>query len=217
MAATTLDAVKRESRGKNEAIRLRAAGQIPAIVYGGQGDAIAVSVDPKILHRILHTASGANTLIDLSISGEAAGRVLVKDYLLDPIHHRLLHADFFRIDANKAITISVQIVLKGEPRGVKRDGGVMDFPHREVDVECFPGDIPEHLEIDVTELLIGQGVHLRDLAEGAKWTPVSDPDTLIVHVVPPRVEEAAAEAAAPVEPEVIKKGKPEKEDEKEKK
>lgn len=218
MAATTLDAVKRESRGKNEAIRLRAAGQIPAVVYGGQGGAIAVSVDPKVLHRILHSGSGANTLIDLSISGEAAGRVLVKDYLLDPIHHRLLHADFFRIDANKAITVSVQIVLKGEARGVKRDGGVMDFPHREVDVECFPGDIPEHLEIDVTEMLIGQGVHLRDLAEGAKWTPVSDPDMLLVHIVPPRAaEETAADGAAPAEPEVIKKGKPEKDDDKDKK
>lgn len=218
MAATTLDAVKRESRGKNEAIRLRAAGQIPAVVYGGQGGAIAVSVDPKVLHRILHSGSGANTLIDLSISGEAAGRVLVKDYLLDPIHHRLLHADFFRIDANKAITVSVQIVLKGEARGVKRDGGVMDFPHREVDVECFPGDIPEHLEIDVTEMLIGQGVHLRDLAEGAKWTPVSDPDMLLVHIVPPRAaEETAADGTTPAEPEVIKKGKPEKDDDKDKK
>lgn len=215
MAATTLDAVKRESRGKNEAIRLRAAGQIPAVVYGGQGGAVAISVDPKILTRILHSGSGANTLIDLSIGGEAAGRVLVKDYLLDPIQHRLLHADFYRVDANKAITVSVPVILKGEPRGVKRDGGILDFPHREVEVEVLPADIPEHLEIDVTELLIGQGVHLRDLAEGAKWTPVSDPDTLLVHVVPPRAaEEAPAEGAAPAEPEVIKKGKTDKEDEK---
>ena len=86
------------------------------------------------------------------------------------------------------------VELKGESKGVKLQGGVLDFPNREVEIEVLPTEIPEHLEIDVTELMIGQGVRLKDIAEGAKWTPVSDPDTLLVHVVPPRAEETPAEA-----------------------
>jgi large subunit ribosomal protein L25 len=106
----------------------------------------------------------------------------------------------------------VSIVLKGEPKGVKIQGGTVDFPHREVEVECLPGDIPESLPVDISELMIGQGVRLKDLAQGAKWTPVSDPDTLIVHVVAAKVEETPAEgAAATAEPEVITKGKAEEE------
>jgi large subunit ribosomal protein L25 len=212
----TLEAVKRETRGKNEARRLRVAGRIPAVVYGGQNqEPLAVSVDPKILSRILHSESGVNTLIDLKVDGGAADRVLVKDFLLDPIHHKLLHADFYRLALDKKITVTVSIHVKGESKGVKLQGGVLDFPNREVEIEVLPTEIPEHLEIDVTELTIGQGVRLKDLAEGAKWTPVSDPDTLIVHVVPPRAEEAAPEgaAAATPEPEVIKKGKTDEKEE----
>lgn len=210
----TLEAVKRETRGKNEARRLRVAGRIPAVVYGGTNqEPLAVSVDPKILSRILHSDSGLNTLIDLQIDGAAGARVLVKDFLLDPIHHRLLHADFYRLSLDKKITVTVPIELKGEAKGVKLQGGVLDFPNRDVEIEVLPTEIPEHIEIDVTELTIGQGVRLKDLAEGAKWTPVSDPDTLLVHVVPPRAEEAAAEGgAAPAEPEVIKKGKTDKDE-----
>jgi large subunit ribosomal protein L25 len=210
----TLEAVKRETRGKNEARRMRVAGRIPAVVYGGQNQKpLEVSVDPKILSRILHSESGVNTLIDLKVDGGESARVLVKDFLLDPIHHKLLHADFYRLSLDKKITVTVSIELKGEAKGVKLQGGVLDFPNREVEIEVLPTEIPEHLEIDVTELTIGQGVRLKDIAEGAKWTAVSDLDMLLVHVVPARVEEAAPEAAAaPAEPEVIKKGKPEKEE-----
>jgi large subunit ribosomal protein L25 len=210
----TLEAVKRETRGKNEARRLRVAGRIPAVVYGGQNqEPLAVSVDPKILSRILHSDTGVNTLIDLKVDGGATDRVLVKDFLLDPIHHKLLHADFYRLALDKKITVTVSIHVKGEAKGVKLQGGVLDFPNREVEIEVLPTEIPEHLEIDVTELTIGQGVRLKELADGANWTPVSDPDTLLLHVVAPRAEEAAPEAAAaPAEPEVIKKGKPEKEE-----
>jgi large subunit ribosomal protein L25 len=124
----------------------------------------------------------------------------------------MLHADFYRLQMDKAITVTVTISLKGEAKGVKLQGGMVDFPNRQVEVQCLPGDIPEHLTIDVSELMIGQGVRLKELAEGAKWTPVSDPDTLIVHVIAAKVEEAAAEgAAATAEPEVAKKGKPEDE------
>jgi large subunit ribosomal protein L25 len=212
----TLEAVKRETRGKNEARRLRVAGRIPAVVYGGKDqEPLAVSVDPKILSRILHSDSGVNTLIDLKVDGGASARVLVKDFLLDPIHHKLLHADFYRLSLDKKITVTVPVELKGEAKGVKLQGGVLDFPVRDVEIEVLPTEIPEHIEIDVTELMIGDDVRIKDVAAGARWTPVGDPETLLVHVVPPRTEEAPAEgaaAAAPAEPEVIKKGKPEKEE-----
>ena len=206
--AATLEATTRDSRGKNEARRLRAAGRIPAVLYGGADGAVALSVDPKVLSRILHSGSGVNTIIGLDVQGRGVTQVLVKEFLLDPIKHSMLHADFYRVQMDKAITVTVSVVLKGEPKGVKVQGGVVDFPHREVEVECLPGDIPDHLTVDISELLIGQGVRLKELLAGAKWTPVSDPDTLIVHVVAAKVEEAPAEAAAATaEPEVIKKGK----------
>jgi large subunit ribosomal protein L25 len=217
----TLQGVKRGSRGKNEARRHRAAGRLPAVVYGG-GDPLVISVEPKALSRILHSESGANTLITLSVDGEADSRVLVKEYQLDPITRDLLHADFYRVAMDRPITVTVSIVLTGEPKGVKQQGGILDFVQREVEVECLPGDIPEHIEIDVSELMLNEGVRLRDVAKDVKWTPVSDLDTLLVHVIALRVvaeeaapaAEAAAPATAPAEPEVIKKGKTEKEEEK---
>jgi large subunit ribosomal protein L25 len=208
MASATLEATTRESRGKNEARRLRVAGRIPAVLYGGTGGAVPLSVDPKALSRILHSGSGVNSIISLDVQGQGVTQVLVKEFLLEPIKHSMLHADFYRLQMDKAITVTVSIVLKGEPKGVKLQGGVVDFPGREVEVECLPGDIPENLTIDVSELMIGQGVRLKDLSADAKWTAVSDPDTLIVHVIAAKVEEAAPEtAAAAAEPEVVKKGK----------
>ena len=207
MASATLEATTRESRGKNEARRLRAAGRIPAVLYGGADGAVPISVDPKVLSRILHSGSGLNSIIGLDLAGKGVTQVLVKEFLLDPVKHSMLHADFYRVQMDKAITVTVVISLKGEAKGVKLQGGVVDFPHREVEVECLPGDIPEGLTIDVSELMIGQGVRLKDLATDAKWTPVSDPDTLIVHVIAAKAEEAAPAAAATAEPEVAKKGK----------
>jgi large subunit ribosomal protein L25 len=219
---TTLDAERRAGRGKNEARRLRARGRIPGVLYGGGADgnqtATPIAVDPKILSRILHSEAGANTLIGLRVEGEAA-TVLVKEYQLDPVTHHLLHADFYRVAMDKAIQVTVPIVLKGEARGVKQQGALLDFVHREIEIECLPGDIPEHIEVDVSELMLGQAVRLRDIGEGAKWKPVSEPDTMLVHVVAPKAEEVAAPEAAPVapatpaEPEVIKKGKVEKPEE----
>jgi large subunit ribosomal protein L25 len=220
MSAATLQAEKRDGRGKNEARRLRAAGRIPAVVYGAEKNkAVEIAVDPKALLRILHSESGANTLIGLSLDGGAT-QVMVKEYQLDPIDHKLLHADFYQVAMDKAITVTVPIVLKGEARGVKQQGGIVDFVHREIELETLPGDIPENITVDISELMLNQGVRVRDLrTEGAKWKAVSDEDMMIVHVVPLRAEEepAAAEAAAgapaPAEPEVIKKGKTEKEEE----
>ncbi|HVL68907.1 MAG TPA: 50S ribosomal protein L25 [Vicinamibacterales bacterium] len=216
----TLQAEKRETRGKNEARRLRAKGRIPAVVYGAEkGRAIEISVDPKVLSRILHSQSGANTLIALQGLDGGDTRVLVKDFQLDPISHRMLHADFYQVAMDKALTVTVPVVLKGEARGVKQQGGIVDFVNREIEIEVLPGEIPEQIEIDISELMLNQGVRVRDLnLEGAKWKPLTDPDVMIVHVVALRAEEPAAgtEAAAgtTAEPEVIKKGKTDKDEEK---
>ena len=217
----TLQAVKRDTRGKNAARRLRAENRIPAVVYGTEkGKATEISVDPKVLSRILHSESGVNTLIGLDLDGNST-RVLVKEYQLDPIDHKLLHADFYQVAMDKTLTLTVPIVLKGEARGVKQQGGIVDFVNREIEIEVLPGDIPEHIDIDISELMLNQGVRIRDInMEGAKWKPVSDVDLMLVHVVAPRAEEpapvadAAAAPAAAAEPEVIKKGKTDKDEEK---
>jgi large subunit ribosomal protein L25 len=218
----TLKAEKREGRGKNEARRLRAGGRIPAVVYGAEkGKAVEIAVDPKSLLRILHSESGVNTLIGLQLDGGDT-RVLVKEYQVDPIGHKLLHADFYQVAMDKALIVTVPVVLKGDAKGVKQQGGIVDFVHREIEIEVLPGDIPENITVDVTELMLNQGLRVRDLqTEGAKWKPTSDPDMMIVHVVAPKAEEVvvAADAVvaptAPAEPEVMKKGKVEKdEDEK---
>jgi large subunit ribosomal protein L25 len=218
----TLQAEKRAERGKNEARRHRAAGRLPAVVYGqtssgGAEEGVPVSVDPKVLSRILHSESGANSIITLVLDGEQTP-VLVKEFQVDPVTHALLHADFYRVAMDRAIAVTVPVTLKGEPRGVKQQGGMLDFVTRQIEIECLPGEIPEHIEVDVTELLIGQGVRIRDVLQGVAWTPLSEPETLLVHVVAPRTEEAPAEAeveaAAAGEPELIKKGKPEDEEEK---
>ena len=218
----TLDVVKRDTRGKNEARRLRAEGRIPAVLYGTRKDAklpegIAVAVDPKELLRILHLESGANTLITLKLDGTES-RVMVKEYQLDPVSHKLLHADFYQLAMDRAITVTVPFLVKGEPKGVKLQGGVLDFVTREIQVQCLPADIPEHIDIDASELMLNQSIRLRDVPEHPKWKALNDPETMIVHVVLPKVEEAPAVAeavaAAPgsaAEPEVMKKGKTDKE------
>lgn len=223
----TLDVIKRDGMGKNEARRLRASGRIPAVVYGTQKagkapEGVPVAVDPRELLRILHSDTGANTLISLKLDGSES-RVMVKEYQLDPVTHRLLHADFYQLAMDKVITVTVPIVIKGEPAGVKLQGGMLDFVTREVQVQCLPTDIPENITIDVSEMMLHQAIRLRDLPENPKWKAVNEPETMLVHVVMPKAEEVAATpegeaaaatpAAASSEPEVIKKGKTEKEEE----
>src|SRR5688572_22882078 len=158
----TLEAVKRDGRGKNEGNRLRASGKIPAVVYGSRHagkapEGVALGVDPKALLRILHSESGANTLINLKVDGIEA-RVMVKEYQLDPVTHEVLHADFYQLAMDKEIVVTVPILVKGESRGVKMQGGLLDFVTREIEVQCLPTDIPEHIAIDVTELMLNQSM-----------------------------------------------------------
>jgi large subunit ribosomal protein L25 len=218
---TVLEATPRDTFGKNEAKRTRRGGRVPAVVYGsaadgGSGSALPVAVDPKELLKILHSESGANTLILLKMQGAGEARVLVKEYQLDPVTHHVLHADFYRVAMDRAIEVTIPVLIKGEAPGVKQQGGILEFVRREIAIECLPGDIPENVEVDVSDLMLHQGVRVRDVATNPKWTPLTDADTLLVHVIMPKVEEAAAPAevaavAAPAEPEVIKKGKKEEE------
>jgi large subunit ribosomal protein L25 len=217
-----LEAVRRDQFGRNNAGRLRRKGQIPGVLYGGAtGKAESIAVDPKSLLRILHSQSGANTLITLKIDGASDARVLVKEYQLHPVMHELLHADFYRVAMDKVLRVTVPVQLTGEARGVKMQGAIVDFVHRELEVECLPGDIPEHITVDVSELMLHDGVRVRELQTGGKWKALSEPDMLIVHLVSPKTEaepaaaEGAAGATPAAEPEVMKQGKVEKEGEKE--
>lgn len=217
----TLAAKTRETRGKNEARRLREDGRLPAVVYGGEAkETVAVSVDPVTLLQILHSDSGVNTLIDLELDGSESDQVLVKDFQLDPVTSKLLHVDFYRLAMDKAITVTVPVTLVGEPVGVRTEGGLLDFVTREIQLECMPTEIPEHIKVDVSDLSIGDGVRLREVVEGASWTLISELDTLLAHVTPPKVEEepeeemveseeAAVAEGEGGEPELAKKGKDE--------
>jgi large subunit ribosomal protein L25 len=163
-----------------------------------------------------------NTIITLKVDGEGDSRVLVKEFLLDPITNAMLHADFVRVNMDRKITVTVPVVIRGEARGVKVEGGVLDFVHREIELESLPLEIPDSIEIDVANLGLNEAIYVRDVAQGARWAPVSAADMMLVHVITPRAVETetpeAAAAAAPAataasEPEVIKKGKTDKEGE----
>ena len=213
-----LEATARDTFGKNEARRTRREGRVPAVVYGSSTagasrEATAIAVEPKALLRILHSDSGVNTLISLKLAGASDAKVLVREYQLDPVTHAVLHADFYRVAMDKVLQVTISVVGKGEAKGVKQQGGILEFLRREIEIECLPADIPEHVEVDVTELVLNEGLRVRDIVTNPKWTPISDPDLMIVHVIMPKVEEVVAPAgtvAAPTataEPEVVKKGK----------
>ncbi len=213
-----LEATGRDSFGKNEARRTRRGGRIPGVLYGEGKEATPISVEPRALLKILHSESGANTLISLKLDGAGDARVLVKDFQLDPVTHQVLHADFYRVAMDKTLEVTVPVTIKGEPKGVKQQGGILEFVRREIVVACLPADIPEHVEIDVSELMLHQGIRVRDIATDPKWKPITEGDAMLVHVIMPKAEESAATAeaaaavpAAPAEPEVIKKGKKEEE------
>jgi len=220
-ASNTVEAQPRpaESRGKNEAKRLRRSGRVPAILYGGKKEPVAVSVDPKAISRILHSGSGHNTIFELSVDGERA-KVMIVDWQYDPIKDSLMHVDIKRIAMDQRLKVNIPIQLKGEAEGVKQQGGILEQIIREVEVECLPDDIPSHFDVDVTDLVFGKVIRVSDLLHGDKVKVLTDPNQAVAHITSVKEEEtptpeAAAEAAtaAPAEPEVIKKGKQETEEE----
>src|SRR5215510_14684338 len=151
-AEIVVSAQGRSSRGKNEDRRLRAKGLVPAVVYGGKSDSIAVSVDPKTLLKVLRSEAGRNTILSLDLGEAGKTSAILKSWQVDPVDERFIHADFYRIAMDVAIRVKIPIVTRGEARGVKVDAGILEIILREVEVECLPGDIPERLEVDVTDL-----------------------------------------------------------------
>lgn len=209
----TVVAESRESRGKNEARRLRVRGLSPAVVYGAGKDPVAVSVSPKEISKILHSTTGANTIFNLNIANSETIPVMVVDSTVDPLKGKLLHIDLKRIDLTKRIHVKVPVHTHGEAKGVKIYGGLLEAVTREVEIECLPDDIPDGFNIDVTELMVGQSVRASDIPLTQSMKLVSAPEQVITHVVSLKADtDATADAAAGgAEPEVIKKGKKEEE------
>jgi len=222
MAEIVISATNRADRGKNAARRLRRRGLVPGIVYGGKGENLAVAVDPKALHRVLRSEAGRNAILKLSIADHGSTNAILKNWQVDPVKESFLHADFYRIAMDVAIRVTVPIHVVGEARGVKVDAGILELVIREIEVECLPGDIPERIAVDVSDLGINQSLRVSDVPIPAKVKVLQAADQVVVHVVAVKEEEAAPAAAAPVaegeaaapgaEPEVIKKGKKEEEE-----
>lgn len=200
----TVSADLRESRGKNEARRTRAAGKIPAVVYGTGGDTLAVALDPRQIEKILHSKTGHNTIFRLDVGGQSADAMIV-DWQYEPVYDRLLHVDLQRIDSSKRMKVKVPISTHGAPVGVKTEGGMLEIVNREIAIECLPDEIPEHFDLDVTELHIGESLRASQLVLTGSMKLLDPEDTVLAHVITIRGTEAAApaaeETAAAPEPE----------------
>ena len=207
------------ARTKNAARRVRASGRIPAVVYGAKKDSVAITVDPKQIGRILHSGSGHNTVFDLKLAGEQT-KAMIVDWQYEPIKGTLMHIDLKRIAMDQTLRVEVPITLTGVAEGVKTQGGILEQMLREVAIECLPGDIPDHIDVDISNLVFGQVLRVKDLPHNDKIKFVTDEDYPVAHITSVKevVEAAPAEAgaeaaaAAPAEPEVIKKGKQETEE-----
>jgi large subunit ribosomal protein L25 len=213
----TIVAEPRSSRGKNEARRLRVAGQAPGVLYGAGGDAVAVAISPKEVNKILRSNTGHNTIFNLTVTGGETVPVMVVDWQHDPVKENLLHVDLKRIDLTLRLRVKVPVHTTGEPKGVKLQGGLQELITREVEIECLPDDIPEQFILDATELSIGDSLRANQVPMTGTMKLLSNPDAVIAHVVSLKVEEVAvvdAAVVAPVaaEPELAKtKGKKEEE------
>ncbi len=218
MAQIIVEGAPRETRGKNEARRMRVAGRVPATLYGGKGEAISLAVNTKQVTAILRSETGHNTLFQVDLGGKHEPAI-VKDWQVDPVSGRLLHVDLLRIAMDVRMKVKVPIHTFGEPAGVKVDGGVYEVVTREVEVECLPADIPTEFKLDISGLRLNQNLRASDIPLDAKKIKLlTDPDRVLSHVVTLRAEEekpveAAVAGATPAEPEVIKKGKKEVEGE----
>jgi large subunit ribosomal protein L25 len=213
-----LEAQVRSAGNKNDARRVRRDGKIPAVVYGAGKDSAPVSVDPRQVLRILHSETGHNTIIDLTLDGEQS-KAMIVDWQYEPLKGKLLHVDLLRIAMDKKLKVKVPVELTGEPAGVKQQGGLLEQMLREVEIECLPADIPTFLAVDVTELVFGKVLRVSELPHNPKLKFLTDENQPVAHItavkeeVAVTPEAAAAEGAAPAEPEVIKKGKQEAEEE----
>jgi len=220
MPEFVVPAENRTDVGKNANRKLRGKGLIPGVLYTSGKQAVAVQVSPSEIGTILKSAAGENTLFDLELGGKRR-KVILKEFQREPLRGRLLHADFYEVALDKRLEVKVHIELEGTPVGVKLQGGIVDFVTRELELECLPADIPEKIVVDISHLELGKHLRVSDLKLSDKVKVPADPGVVVVHVVLPRAEVAAeaataegavVEGAAPAaEPEVIKKGKTEKE------
>ncbi len=208
MQQIVIEAQRREPAGKNANRRIRKSGKIPAVVYGAKRDPLPLLVDPDAVTDILHSKSGHNTIFAVSVAG-AQSNVMVKDYQLDPVRGNLIHADFYEIAMDQLLKLMVDVEMVGEAEGVKVGGGIMDVVTRSLEVECLPSDIPKSIQVDVAQLKINDYIRVKNLPVDPKVRILSEPEVVIVTIVPPVKEEVVevAAPAAPAEPEVIKKGK----------
>lgn len=214
-----LEAQPRTPGTKNDARRVRKQGKVPAVVYGAGKSALPVSVDPRQVSRILHSETGHNTVFDLALDGERT-KAMIVDWQYEPIKGSLLHIDVKRIAMDQKLRVNVPIELIGEPAGVKQQGGLLEQIVREVEIECLPADIPNVIELNVAELVFGVVLRVADLPKNDKVRFLTDVDQPVAHIISIKEEVAATPeataaeaAAAPAEPEVIKKGKQETEEE----
>jgi large subunit ribosomal protein L25 len=209
---------------KNAARRVRAAGKIPAVLYGSGREPVAIEVDPKQISRILFSESGHNTIFDVEVAGQPSAKAMIVDWQREPIKDQLIHIDLKRIALDKLLRVKVRVRTLGIPVGVKTEGGILDQVMREVEIECLPANIPTHIDLDVSGLEMHGVLRVSDLPHSEKIRFLNAEDATVAHVVSIREEvvavpaevvaaeaaEAAA-AAVPAEPEVAKKGKPEAE------
>ncbi|HEX5758287.1 MAG TPA: 50S ribosomal protein L25 [Thermoanaerobaculia bacterium] len=217
MSEMTLEVQKRETKGKNQNRQLRSRGLIPAVLYGGGRESVPLEVDRKTVLDLLKKAGSENAVFLLKLGESGKERhAMIRDLQIDPLQRHIVHIDFQRIEMSQKVRVEVHVEVTGVPYGVKNEGGVLDFVTRSLHVECLPGDIPSHIDLDVSPLHIGQHVEARQLDVPSGVTLLEDPARVIVSVSHARIEEKpveeVAEAAEPAEPEVIKKGgKPEEE------
>ena len=221
MEKITLKANTREALGKEAGNRLRKAGVVPAVVYKRAEKAISLAVNKKDLFSTLHTSAGENVIIALEIFNQEnfekpymEKTVIIKEVQYHPIKGEILHIDFQEISLTEKITVEIPIETKGEPVGVKSDGGILDHPIKELSIECLPTDIPEKIYVNVENMKIGDTIRVNDLDIPSNITVLDDPEQTVVSVVPPEAEEVVSEEEALItdvtaEPEVIKQKKPE--------
>ena len=197
----TLNASLREGTGKGYTRRLRAEGMIPVAVYGEGEEAVAVAVNAKELAAIMRSDTGHNTIFKLALpDGNGASEpatVIIKDWQVDPVKGKLMHADLMRLSLTSVTQVNVPIEILGEPVGVKTEGGMLELQAREVHIECLPGDIPEHIQLDVSSLNIGDHLKVADLMyDRTKITMLTDENHIVAGVLAPRLAEVAEPAAA---------------------
>ena len=210
----TVKATVREGRGKNDARRTRRAGLVPVTVYGGGGETVAAAAPLKELAAILRSEAGRNTIFTLDVEGVGASEVMFHDRQIDPVRGRLVHADFQRLVKGQKIEVTVPLHLVGEPVGVREEQGVLEQIMREIEIRCEPREIPDAIDVDVSDLGVHDVLHVSDIPVGANIEILNEPDSVIAtvgiireeHVAAPVVEEEVA-----AEPEVIGKGKKEEE------